>query len=69
MGTYNIYEVEHDGHFLGGKSIVVAADEAAAVELTKLALPSHGLKTEGIRVRRRLSLDFPKCFVIDDGNY
>lgn len=69
MDHYNVYEVQHDGHYIGGKSIVVASDEAQAVELTKAALPEHGLKTDGIKVLRRLNTDLPRCFVVDDGDY
>ena len=65
----NVYEVTHDGHHLSGRSIVVAADEAQAIKLTKAAIPEHGLKTEGIEVMRRLNTDVPRCYVIDDGDY
>lgn len=65
----NIYEVRHDGHYLGGLSIVVAVDEVQATELTKAAIPEHGLKTDGIRVVRRLDIETPRCYVLDDGDY
>lgn len=65
----NIYEVRHDGHFLGGLSVVVAVDESHAIELTKAAIAAHGLKIDGIRVIRRLDQETPRCYVLDDGDY
>ena len=69
MNRYNIYEVRHGGHYSGDLSIVVASDEVQAAELTKAAIQEHGIKTEGIEVRRRLNTDIPRCFVLDDGDY
>ncbi len=65
----NIYEVRHDGHYLGGLSIVVADNEAQAVELTKAAIVEHGLKTDGIKVVRALGVTEPRCYVLDNGDY
>lgn len=65
----NIYEVRHDGHYLGGLSIVIAVDEAHAIELTKAAIPTHGLRVDGIRVIQRLDQEMPRCYVLDDGDY
>lgn len=65
----NVYEVRHDGHYLGGLSVVVADDEKQAIELTKPAIKEHGLACDGIRVVRKLSVDKPHCYVLDDGDY
>jgi hypothetical protein len=65
----NIYEVRHDGHYLGGLSIVFAENEAQAVELTKAAIVEHGLSTKGITVMRPLKTDEPRCYVLDNGDY
>jgi hypothetical protein len=65
----NVYEVRHDGHYLGGLSIVVAESEEHAVLLTKLAIVEHGCKTDGINVVRLLDMSQPCCYVLDDGDY
>lgn len=65
----NVYEVHHDGHYLGGLSIVVAKDEARALALTKFAMAEHGLKADGIHIARRLNIEEERCFVLDDGDY
>lgn len=65
----NIYEVRHDGHYLGGLSIVIAETEIQAIELTRAAIIEHGLSTKGISVVRPLKVDEPRCYVLDDGDY
>lgn len=65
----NVYEVRHDGIWLGGLSIVVAPDEARALALTKFAMVEHKLKTDGIRVVRKLNLEQEHCFVLENGDY
>lgn len=65
----NVYEVRHDGHYLGGLSVVIAENEDQAIKLTADAIVGHGLKPDGIRVARRLKTDLPHCYVLDDGDY
>lgn len=69
MSEMNVYEVRHDGHFLGGLSVVMAETEEQAIELTKEAIVGHGLKTDGITVERQLRTDRPHCYVLDNGDY
>lgn len=65
----NVYEVRHDGHYLGGLSIVVAENEFQALELAVEAVRAHGLSPNGCKVVRPLSLERPFCYVLDDGDY
>ena len=65
----NVYEVRHDGHYLGGLSIVVAESEERALALTKFAVVEHGLSVSNVRVVRKLNLEQERCFVLDDGDY
>lgn len=65
----NVYEVRHDGHFLGGLSVVIAETEEQAIALTREAIVGHGLKTDDIKVARRLKTDIPHCYVLDNGDY
>lgn len=66
----NVYEVHHDGHYLGGLSIVVAATEERAIELTRVAIAEHGCDpTKPVEVVRTLPVDKEHCFVLDNGDY
>lgn len=65
----NVYEVRHDGHYLGGLSIVIAESDAQALELTEVAIKEHGLSIKGCQVVRALRIDRPHCYVLDDGDY
>lgn len=65
----NVYEVRHEGHYLGGLSVVVAESEERALSLTKFALVERGLSSNNVYVARKLNLEVERCFVLDDGDY
>jgi hypothetical protein len=66
----NVYVcTDHDGHFVGVCSIVIAPDEDAAKELLKPELREHGLNAEKPFTLRRLNTENPRAFVILDGDY
>jgi hypothetical protein len=65
----NVYEVRHNGIWLGGLSIVVAESEVRALALTKFAMIEHHLSVDDIRVVRQLNLQQEHCYVLDNGDY
>jgi hypothetical protein len=69
MSALNVYQMEHNGHWLGGRSIAIAESEAQAIELTNDAIVEHGCTTGDTKVVRKLMMDKPRCYVIDNGDY
>lgn len=62
---------DHDGVWLGGVSVVVAADEAAARALLDAALREHGLQPGAAAPYslREIDLSQPAATVLWDGDY
>lgn len=65
----NVYEVTHDGIYLGGRSIVVAPNVDRALALTKFALVELKLDVDNIRIARAFDLNQELCVVVDNGDY
>ena len=60
---------DHDGHWVGVASVVVAGSEEAARDLLKAELKTHGLDGDRAFTLRRINTDHPKAFVLQDGDY
>jgi hypothetical protein len=70
MGKLSVFTcTDHDGHFVGGASVVVARNEDSARELLKDELRQHGLNPNAAFTLRRISTETPKAFVLQDGDY
>jgi hypothetical protein len=67
----NVYTcTDHEGHWVGVASVVVASDEAEARRLLVAELETHGLyQCAKPFEMRRINLDAPKAFVLQDGDY
>ena len=66
----NIYTcTDHDSHWVGGASVVVAEDEAQARALLIAELATHGLTGTKSFTLRRINADVAKAFVLRDGDY
>ena len=65
----NVYTCKHDGHYLGGYSVVVAHDEAEARELLAAELRSHGLNLEPSATVESLPLTEARAVVLFNGDY
>ena len=62
---------DHDAHWVGGSSVVVAEDEAEATQLLDAKLAEHGLKprAEVPYALTERDISKPVAFVLDDGDY
>ncbi len=66
----NIYtSVDHDGHWVGVASVVVADTEDHARELLRAELKIHGLDPDKPFTLRQINADAPRAFVLQDGDY
>ncbi|WP_068018941.1 hypothetical protein [Rhodoplanes sp. Z2-YC6860] len=66
----NIYTcVDHDGHWVGVASVIVAETEDQARDLLVAELATHGLDQTKPFTLRRINADAPKAFVLQDGDY
>jgi hypothetical protein len=66
----NIYTcTDHDGHWVGVASVVVASTEDEARALLCAELREHGLDDKRPFTLRRINTDQPKAFVLQDGDY
>ena len=61
--------VDHDGHWVGVASVVVANSEPEARGLLQAALHEHGLDEQKPFTLRRLNTSSPRAFVLQDGDY
>jgi hypothetical protein len=60
---------DHDGHWVGTASVIVADTEDQARELLKAELKEHGLDFHKPFTLRRINTSRPKAFVLQDGDY
>lgn len=66
----NVYTcVDHDGHWVGGASVVVAPSEEEARRLLLVELQSHGLNGNKLFTLRQINIAEPRAFVLQDGDY
>lgn len=66
----NVYTCnDHDGHWVGAASVVVAETEEIARDLLKAELKEHGLDYHKPFTLRRINTSHPKAFVLQDGDY
>jgi hypothetical protein len=68
--SLNVYTcVDHDGHWVGVASVVVAETEDVARDLLKSELKEHGLDHTKPFTLRRINTAHPKALVLQDGDY
>lgn len=66
----NVYVcTDHDGHWVGVASVVVANSEHEARGLLQAELHEHGLDERKPFTLRRIQTEKPQAFVLQDGNY
>lgn len=66
----NVYTcTDHEGHWVGVASVVVANDEDQARELLIAELKTHGLVQGKSFNLRRIDTSEPRAFVLQDGDY
>ena len=66
----NVYTcTDHDGHWVGGASVIVANSEHEARELLKAELYEHGLDSNKPFTLRQINTEKPRAFVLQDGDY
>ena len=66
----NVYTcTDHEGHWVGVASVVVAETEEIAKDLLIAELAEHGLKQTKPFTLRRINTAHPKAFVLQDGDY
>jgi len=66
----NVYTcTDHDGHWVGVASVVVAPSEEVARRLLLVELQSHGLKGNTPFTLRQINITEPRAFVLQDGDY
>lgn len=67
----NIYTcTDHEGHYpVGVASVVVANSEDEARKLLEAELAAHGLKNQEPFTLRRIQIERPQAFVLNDGDY
>ena len=59
---------DHNGHWVGVASVVVADDEAAARSLLDTELKTHGLQPNAYSLQE-INTAQPRAFVLQSGNY
>jgi hypothetical protein len=68
--TMKIYTcVDHDGHWVGVASVIVAPSEEIARRLLQVELRSHGLSGNKPFTLREIQTSEPQAFVLQDGDY
>jgi len=66
----NVYTcVDHDNHYVGVASVVVAETEEQARDLLKAELRGHGLNPDVPFTLRKINITDPRAFVLQDGDY
>ena len=66
----NVYTcTDHDAHWVGGASVVVAPSEEIARRLLLVELQAHGLSGNRPFTLRQINTDEPRAFVLHDGDY
>ncbi len=60
---------DHDGHWVGVASVVVAPSEEIARRLLRTELQSHGLSGNKPFTLVEINLAEPRAFVLQDGDY
>jgi hypothetical protein len=66
----NVYTcTDHEAHWVGGASVVVASSEAEARQLLLAELRTHGLTKDEPFTLRKIQLEKPQAFVLHDGDY
>lgn len=60
---------DHDGHWVGVASVVVAESEEFARRLLAVELQSHGLSGNKPFTLREINITEPRAFVLQDGDY
>ena len=63
-----VFAARHDGHYLGGYSVVIAESAEEAYRMMRLELANLKLDEEDIEIEE-VSLDFPSVTVQFDGDY
>lgn len=61
--------VDHDGHWVGVASVVVAPSEEIARRLLLVELNRHGLDGSKPFHLREINITEPQAFVLQDGDY
>lgn len=68
--SLNVYTcTDHEGHWAGVASVVVAETEDVARDLLIAELKEHGLRQVRPFTLRRINTAHPKAFVLQDGDY
>lgn len=66
----NVYTcTDHDGHWVGVASVVVAPSEEIARRMLQVELQSHGLSGNKPFTLRQINITEPRAFVLQDGDY
>ena len=66
----NVYTcTDHDGHWVGVASVIVAPSEEIARRLLLVELQSHGLRGNQPFTLQQINLTEPRAFVLQDGDY
>jgi hypothetical protein len=66
----NVYTCDdHDGHWVGVASVVVADSEDEARALLRAELPKHGLDGNKPFTLRQINTQEPRAFVLQNGDY
>jgi hypothetical protein len=66
----NVYTcVDHEGHWVGVASVVVAPSEEIARRLLLVELQAHGLSGNKPFTLRQINTVEPRAFVLQDGDY
>lgn len=60
---------DHDCHWVGGASVVVAPSEEIARRLLSVELQSHGLSGNKPFTLREINTTEQRAFVLHDGDY
>jgi hypothetical protein len=60
---------DHDGHWIGVASVVVAPSEEIARRLLLVELQQHGLKGSAPFTLREINITEQRAFVLQDGDY
>ncbi len=66
----NVYTcTDHEGHWVGVASVIVAPSEEIARRLLVVELQAHGLKGTAPFTLRQINIAEPRAFVLQNGDY